>query len=136
MWLNVIQGRLIIYGDNVPLFQVSFFNSHYLPLEWDMYLGKCGKPPSHEKWVIYPQWLGFKMPNLEIYQNVNFSFNVTCKPTFHDMWFRRYKIVANSTIFRYCGVPVPHTLILVARHFFSIFISFTCQKLFLLENVK
>ena len=44
--------------------------------------------------LIYPKWLVFEIQYRKVCQDVNISLNLCYKPTFYDMRFRRYTIVA------------------------------------------
>ena len=80
------------------------------------------------------------MQYLKVYQNVNNSFNLNYKPSFYDMLFTSYTVVANSAIYNLCDVK--KTLFWIRQclqpGIFSegIFMLLTCQKLFLFEKLE
>ena len=124
LFLKVIQGRLISYGDTVPSQKVHFFNNPNIRWEWNMYVLR-----------------EIQFFHNDCFLRCNISpFNLNYKPTFYNMQFMRYTIVANPAIFSlsdvmktlFCSPPCLLPDIVSER----ILVRFTCQKLFLLENLK
>ena len=117
-----------------------FFNNQNLSWEWDTYLGEYGERPLDEIWLIYPQWLVFEIQYLKVCQNAAFPFNLSFKPTFYNMWFTRYMIVANSAIFSLLDViktlfGTPHVCSWVfAQRLYSCFLY--AKSIFCSENLK